>query len=477
MGERQMIHIHIKRSGESKYIYEQIYDEIKNGILESRLIPHEKLPSKRMLAKHLQISVNSVTAAYEQLLVEGYIYTIERSGYFVEEITHLTRGKNSNTKLPDDLKEETEENDGWLSFSHISVDAKMFPFKDWLKCGRKAIKLNKNDLASPTHFQGPLEIRKTIARLIAQSRGVICEPEQIVLGAGTQSLVERLVSLYDKKTTIAVEDPGYHRIYNLLKKRGYDVLPVPLDHNGIQLSELNDSNTQLVFVTPSHQFPTGKIMPISRRNELLNWAAQHKNRYIIEDDYDSEYKYETGHIPSLQSLDRQQQVVYTGTFSKTMLPSIRISYIILPYHLLRKYRKKYSEIMHEVNAISLYTLHHFIQDGFYHKHIQQMNKHYERKRKKLVNQLKSMFQDQIEIIDVPAGLHFLAYFNTDKTYNEIMKRAQEKKLEIYTLKRFNFNVQSVNKDEIGIVIGFANISEEDIVEATNRLWQIVNDAS
>lgn len=467
-----MIEIKIDKSDEKKYIYQQVYDKIKSYIVEKRIDANEQLPSKRLLAEQLNISVNSVTTAYEQLLAEGYIYTIERAGYFVEKITDLHNKKASECVLPEDLREAENAKTGWLSFSHISVDACMFPWSNWMKSEQKAMKHNRAQIAELTHFQGPMQLRLEIAKLIALTRGVICEPEQIVIGAGTQSLIERLVSLYDKNTKIAIEDPGYRRFYHLIKRIGYHVEPIPLDHNGLNIHALHQSEAKIVFVTPSHQFPTGMIMPISRRNELLNWAAQNETRFIVEDDYDSEFKYETDHIPSLQSLDQNQQVVYTGSFSKTILPSLRISYMVLPFHLLRKYRARYADIMHEVSGINLYTLYYFIQDGLYQKHVRNMNKQYEKKRIQLIKRLKYTFKDQMEIIDVPAGLHFLTYMKTIKTYDEVKERAKEEKLEMYTLQRFNLTNQVESEQRLGIIIGFAAIQEERIEEAVYRLWRV-----
>ncbi len=272
--------------------------------------------------------------------------------------------------------------------------------------------------------------------MIALSRGVVCEPEQIVIGADTQLLIQQLMEMQKKKTVIAIEDPGYARFYTLLKRMKFDVKPIELDEKGIDIRAVTASKANILFVTPSHQFPTGKIMPISRRIELLNWAAQGNDRYIVEDDYDSEFKYETDNIPSLQSLDRVQRVIYTGTFSKTLLPSFRISYMVLPLKILRKYRAHYADFIQGSNTLSLFTLHYFIENGAYAKHIKRMNHHYEMKRKSLIEQLQARFYHDIHIEDVPAGLHFLAQFRTEKTYDEIEESAKREKLEIYSMRRF-----------------------------------------
>lgn len=469
------LQILITKECKNKYIYQQIYENVKQMIMSKKFIAHEQLPSKRALAEQLDVSVNSVTTAYEQLLAEGYIYTIERSGYFVENITELTSAKKASSLLPEDLREEeVTDNRDKLSFSHISVDATIFPFKNWSNCEQKALRNYREMLGKLTHFQGPLEVRKSIARLIEHTRGVVCEPEQIVIGAGTQNLIKRLITIFPKTTKLAIENPGYQRFYTLFTGLGYPVHPISLDRQGISVKELSSSEAEFVIVTPSHQFPTGTIMPISRRNELLNWAAKNEKRFIIEDDYDSEYKYETDHIPSLQSLDQNQQVIYTGTFSKTLLPSLRISYMVLPFNLLRKYRNKYGDRIQEVNTLNLYTLHYFIEDGLYQKHIRQMNNSYEQKRSRIIRLLKAKFKDQITIRDIPAGLHFLAYFKTDKTYSEIKILAKKVNLEIYLLDRFMLTPNVGESGMVGIIVGFANIKETNINEAIERLSYVVN---
>ncbi|MGK4044290.1 PLP-dependent aminotransferase family protein [Heyndrickxia oleronia] len=467
----------LDNSEETTFKYQQIYEGIKNKILDEKLKANEKLPSKRELADELGVSVNTVAIAYDQLIAEGYIYTIERKGYFVENITSFSNQLDPVYKLPVDLQENHDASNGeWLSLSHMSAEISLFPFKEWLKCMNKAINNHKRELSELGHPQGPYMTRKTISRMIALTRGVVCEPEQIVIGAGTQLLIQQLMQIQNKNEIIAVEDPGYFRFYRLLKNMGFSVQPVGLDDKGIDIGEVEASKANFVFVTPSHQFPTGKIMPITRRIELLNWAANGNNRYIVEDDYDSEFKYETNSIPSLQSLDRNQRVIYTGTFSKTLIPGIRISYMVLPPEMLRDYRRHYPDLMQYSNMISLISLHYFIENGSYTRHIKRMNHHYEQKRKLLIEELHKRFKQKVRIQDIPAGLHFLAQFKSDKTYEEIETLAKDKKLEIYTIRRFTLKHKSnVEKGWIELVIGFANIEQELIVKAVDRLWKVIDE--
>ncbi|WP_432354487.1 PLP-dependent aminotransferase family protein [Sporosarcina sp. A2] len=462
------------QKAEGKYIYQQIYKNIKGNILDGELLPNEKLPSKRKLANQLEVSVNSVTNAYEQLLAEGYIYTKERKGYYVENITQfITKDKSEKYKLPSDLKEAEVDREGWLSLSHMTSDTSSFPFSEWVKCQDRAIKNHRAELSEIPHPQGPYLVRETISNLIESSRGIVCEPEQIVIGAGTQSLIRNLMNIPRANTVVAVEDPGYSRVYKMLKSMDMHVHPIPLDEDGIDIHQIESTNSNVVFVTPSHQFPTGKIMPISRRIELLNWSVKKEHRYIVEDDYDSEFKYKTDNIPSLQSLDRNRRVIYTGTFSKTMLPGLRISYLVLPPDLLREYRTLYSDLIQGSNTLSLFTLHYFIESGEYTRHVKRMNHLYETKRTLLINHLFQKFGTTLEVDDTSAGLHFLARFETDKCYKEIEEWAKIEKLEIYTMMRFMLRKVVTKRNYIELIIGFANISEENIQEAVDRLYRVI----
>jgi len=470
-----MFFISLKYDENSQYIYQQLYKGIKHRILEGALKSNEKLPSKRELANNLEVSVNSVTNAYEQLLAEGYIYSIERKGYYVESIAQfISNNSMMINKLPHDLKEQFTEKDDWLSFSHMTSDISKFPFEMWIRCQQKAIKNHKTELSEITHPQGPYTVRKTISKLIALTRGVICEPEQIIIGPGTQSLLQQLMSTQNPNTIVAIENPGYSRFYTLLKKMDLDVRPITLDDEGIDINKVISSQAQFVIVTPSHQFPTGIIMPISRRIELLNWATQSDDRYIIEDDYDSEFKYKTDNIPSLQSLDRNNRVIYTGTFSKTLLPSFRFSYIVLPPKVLKEFQRLNVDLIHSSNTLSLLTLHYFIENGEYERHVKRMNLHYEVKRKSLITKLNKRFGNRMIIEDIPAGLHFLANFHTERNYSEIEKRAEQEKLELYSIRRFMLKKGYNTENEISLVIGFASIHEENMNEAVERLYRIIS---
>ncbi|WP_028983659.1 PLP-dependent aminotransferase family protein [Sporolactobacillus terrae] len=455
----------------NEYIYRQIYKQLKKDILLHHFLPHEKLPSKRELADTLRVSVNSVNGAYQQLLEEGYIYAIERSGFYVEKLDTLPLSKDIPPALDPSLIEDRASKKNWISFSHMSVDRSIFPFDSWLACEHTALKRSQLELNddSSRFPQGIYSVRQTISRFLSVTRGVKCFPEQIVLGGGTQFLFYILRQLFDESTLYAMENPGYRRIYELLKMEQMRLKTIILDHKGISINLLRKTNPNVVYVTPSHQFPSGVVMPISRRIQLLNWAAESENRYIIEDDYDSEFKYQTDTIPSLQGLDSCGRVIYFGTFSKSLLPGLRLSYMILPQHLLKKYREKCSFIMSTSNALGQLTVQQFIDSGAYRKHIKHMKQVYIERQKKLIKHLKNRFGSLMTMHGANAGLHFTAAFDTRRTIDEIAHRAKSCKLELYNLKPYCLD-GSYLYSKPAFILGFANLPLDKIDEGVDRLY-------
>lgn len=465
-----MINLNIENK--KGYIYKQIYDVIKKYILNGKLIAGEKLPSKRELAEQEGVSLNTISNAYDQLVAEGYIYSKERQGFFIEEIAPFKHHAKATNDFPKHLKEIERTNQDWLSLSHNKLDLTHFPYKEWFRYQQTVFEKNLADLEAIPSLQGPLKVRKTIARMLSFNRGVKCEPEQIILGAGTQLLLKQLMELFPKQSVVGLENPGYPRFNQLLKSMNFVIESIELDYKGASIDNIKKVNPNVLVITPSHQFPTGIIMPVSRRIDILNWALQTEKRYIIEDDYDSEFKYETDNIPSLQSLDEQQSVIYTGTFSKTLFAGIRISYMVLPVELLKKYQEVHSDLMCSSNTLELYTLSRFIEQGAYMSYVKKMNYKYEIKRKKLIQVLEEVFGEKIDIQSIPAGLHFIAEIKTKISYKKFSEKAKELKLEVSTLSCYK-QTTIQEPGELSVILGYAQIELEDIEEAVLRLKKIV----
>ncbi|HLR18892.1 MAG TPA: PLP-dependent aminotransferase family protein [Staphylococcus sp.] len=454
-----------------QYIYRQLYNRLKEDILAVKYESHEKIPSKREMAKHLNVSINSVKSAYEQLLAEGYIYTKERKGYFIEPLDKLIIDSNAQISL--DAHYHKTQTIFDYSFSHMSTDISEFPVETWAKLTKRVFLDYDDYLSTIPNIKGPIELRKSIAKLVSYQRGIQCHPEQIVLGSGTNTLLIQLIQLMEQDVTIAVENPGYSRFRTLLNQTQTSISAIELDYKGISIEQLKKEQPQAVIVTPSHQFPMGTIMPVSRRIDLLNWASK-THSYIIEDDYDSEFKYETDNIPSLFSFDKNESVIYLGTFSKTLMPGLRISYMILPSKLIKQFELKNDNTIPDFSMLNALTLNLLIKEGHYEKYIKKMHQVYGKRRALLIEYLKRVFKEDIHIKDTRAGLHFIIEVISSYTYSEIEARAKAQKLELYTINRFTVKPTPTNERLKILIIGFSKIKQSEIPEAVNRLKHILS---
>ncbi|WP_323703284.1 PLP-dependent aminotransferase family protein [Mammaliicoccus sp. Dog046] len=457
---------------EHSYKYREIYLKLKQDILSQQYSSHQKLPSKRQLANDQNVSINTVKNAYEQLFAEGYIYTKERQGYFVEALNQLII---QDEQITQPLNTQSIELNSTFqySFSHMTTDITEFPIDVWSKHVKEAYYQFKNEMSEIPPFKGPFELRQSIAQLISYKRGVVCRPEQIIIGSGTGNLLSTLFQTFASHQKIAIENPGYSRMRQLFISMGQEIINVPLDKKGLSVNHIKSNQPDFIVTTPSHQFPTGTIMPISRRIELLNWVTEH-NKFIIEDDYDSEYKYGTDNIPSLYSLDKNDRVIYLGTFSKTLMPSLRISYMILPQQLLYPFDLATHTSITDLSSINAYALHLFIKSGNYEKYIRKMHHIYSEKRECLLKTLKKSFKEDISIYDMKAGLHFLLNIKTNHSYGTIEQKASEKNIELYTLRRFMVD-EPPESNQKTLIIGFAKIKLEDIEPAVLKLKEIFNE--
>lgn len=462
----------LDRERNEAFLYQQVYQQMKQAILERRYLPHDKLPSKRELAVNLRISLNSVNAAYQQLVAEGYLYTRERRGFFVEELdSFYVQPERNDAGIPSHLLESNKKKEVRKSFSHMSADIDVFPLENWLRCEEQALRKNKELLEEYVDPQGLYSVRKTIAHFLSQSRGVRCYPEQIVLGSGTQLLTRQLTKLLPKKTIYGLEEPGYQRMYQLLKSEGRAVSSLEIDQKGIMIHALETGEANVLLTTPSHQFPTGAIMPISRRIQLLNWANSAPDRYIVEDDYDSEYKYDADSIPSLQGMDGASRVIYMGSFSKSLLPGLRMSYMVLPIPLLEVYKKSLHFLMSSCSTITQLTLQAFIETGEYQKHIKKTTKLYRMRRAMLIQKLQAKFGENISVKGEKSGLHFLVSFHVERKESEIKRRAKERGLLLYGISRF-YN-QSEPPQTPTLILGFASMRTTEMDEAVDLLYEAV----
>ena len=449
-------------------LYEYLYKQIKQDIVSYKLSPDEKLPSKSAFAEHLNVSTITVENAYSQLLAEGYIYSKAKSGYYVSHIT--PSGEKKETVF---LKEPTEDNEQsfFADFVSNSTLQGSFPFVQWTKTMRQTMSDNPHKLMVRSPSEGIYELRKEIARYLYQFRGMDVSPDRIVVGAGTEYLYSLIIQLLGRNKVYAVEDPGYSKITRVYAMNNVKCVHIPLDKNGVDINVLEQSNAQVLHISPSHHFPTGIVTPVSRRYELLSWAAKGESRYIIEDDYDSEFRFLGKPIPSLQSIDVTQKTIYINTFSKSLTSTIRISYMVLPKILMEKYNRQLSFYSCTVSNFEQYTLASFLEKGHFEKHINRMRNHYRTRRDRIMSAIKKNPEyGRVQITEENSGLHFLLQVDTDLTDEQLVMKARENSINISCLSQYYYRKEKATPHTI--IINYSAVKDDDIDRAVELLFSI-----
>ena len=444
-------------------LYEQIYKYIKSDIQNGGLPFQRRLPSTRKLAKYLQVSRTTVDLAYEQLVSEGYIEAIPCRGYFVCNLEGLYRLK---TKQPQKETPARQEQERYLyDFSPYGVDLHSFPQNAWRKLSKEVLLEEERSLFQLGDPQGELQLRCSIAAYLHQARAVEADPEQIVVGAGNDFLLLLLCSLFGTGQTIAMESPTYKKAYDLFRNLSNQVRIVEMDESGMRVDLLEQTDARVAYVMPSHQFPLGKVMPVGRRMQLLAWAAAKEDRYIIEDDYDSEFRYKGKPIPALQGYDRAERVIYIGTFSKSIAPAIRVSYLVLPKSLLALYRERGRVISSTVSRVDQRIIAGFLDGGYYERHLNKMRMRYRAKHDLLLAGLEP-FKKQFVISGEDAGLHLLLTAKGNVTEQELLERAAAEKVKAYGMSE---NMVEATMRKATVLLGFGSIDEAEMQEGLRRL--------
>lgn len=460
------------KSNIEKSLYIQLYEYIKNGILKENLKSGERLPSIRDLAKHLNISRNTVVTAYEQLMAEGYVSSHGRAGIYIENIHESLMKVESRMTLPEWKKiDKVKEIKFKYDFRNAQIDLESFPYPLFKKVINECLSLEERELFNYGKHQGEEGLREQIARYLFLSRGVKCSGDQILIGAGTQQNLSMLsLILRDIDTSIAFEEPGYNGARQIFINNNYKVLPIPLEEDGININLLNNEAAKIVYITPSHQFPCGMVMPIAKRLSILKWAKQ-QNGYIIEDDYDGEFRYAGKPIPALQGLDRNGRVVYLGTFSKSLVPSIRVSYMVLPESLLQIYKNKYTIYEQAVPRVIQKALQLFMERGYWDRHIKKMRNVYRKKQELLIHSINKILGDKVEVVGKDAGLHILLKVKNNMNEYQLIETAQKSEIGISPTSIYWYCKRENNPTLV--FIGFGGIALEDIpygIEEINKSW-------
>jgi len=436
-------------------LYEALYRCIRGDILSGNLKPNEKLPSKRALAENLEVSKITVETAYSQLLSEGYIRSQEKVGYFVEPIERLA------PVMPENPAPSVPAEKPLLDFTGSGTVR--FPFSVWSKLQREVMLDYGEKLLLPMPNRGIPELRQAIADHLAAFRGLHVRPENILVGAGTDFLYNILIQLLGRDKTYAVEEPGYGKIRRIYAAGGVRCVSAGMDSKGVMPDSLSEAD--VLHISPSHHFPTGLVTPVSRRTELIAWARE-KGGYIIEDDYDSEFRFDAHPMPALQSMDREGRVIYMNSFSKSLAPSIRISYLVLPEKLMEKFQAELGFYGCTVPSFEQYTLARFLSRGHFEKHINRMRKFYRSRRNRVVELLQSCaFADRLTILEQDAGLHFLLQVDTSLSDRALCARLALAGIRIHPISHYYHTL--AREDTHLLVVNYASL-DEALLEKTLR---------
>lgn len=445
-------------------LYKQLYQEIKEAIAEGKIPVGTKLPSKRKLADFLAISQTTVELAYGQLVAEGFIEARDRKGYYalpVEELAYLDVSQEEPALLNHRIEYQYD-------FNPAKIDTESFPFATWRKIAKEVMDEMNHSILLSGHPQGDEALRHEISRYLFQSRGVVCDVDQIIIGSGTEQLMPLLIRLLDKRVLFGFENPGYALTHSIFEHYDRKAVPIPVEEDGISVQSLETHDVDIAYVTPSHQFPTGTVLGATKRAQLLNWAAAKPERYIIEDDYDSEFRYTSRPIPALQSMDRSGRVIYLSTFSKSLMPSLRIAYMVLPKRLLRSYQQTFLHYSSSVPRMDQQMVAEFMKQGHFSRHLNRMRKLYKKKLEHLKAAL-DLFAPTVKVSGEQAGMHIVLTVQTTLSEEELVERAKMEKIRVFGLGSYDMEQKTVIPPQI--VLGFGGLSAADIEKGIPKLMQ------
>ncbi len=406
--------------GVTSPLYEHLYQCLKKDIESGLLAAGTRLPSKRAFAKNLGVSTITVQGAYDQLKLEGYIHSEPKQGFFVEAIEQkIKKTSLVSTPFPTVKKNLSQSEAVRFELSGNHTDLQCFPFATWAKIMR-ATASNRSVLLSRRHVSDAPELQRAIAKHLTSFRGFTPDPSQIIVGAGAEYLYGLIIELLGREKLYCIENPGFRTIERVYDSHGAKTTFAGLDDSGINVAQLRDSNASIVHVSPTHHFPTGINMPAARRYELLAWASEEPNRFIIEDDYDSEFRLVGRPIPALYSIDTEERVIYMNTFSKTLASAVRLAYMVLPLSLLGRFHEHLGFYASTVSNFEQLAVAKFIDEGFFEKHLNRMRAHYAKQRAAVLEAIaKSPLSPYCKVKENHSGLHFVIELKTQKKDAEL----------------------------------------------------------
>jgi GntR family transcriptional regulator/MocR family aminotransferase len=437
----------------------QLYEAMKAEIKSAKKVG-DKLPSIRKVASEYNLSKTTVESAYAQLFAEGYIESRPKSGYYVSDF-HFA---------PFQEREQITQKEVPTPYLYDFFPARLykedFPRKLYKRLFAQSID-ESMDFGAYHDGQGELGLREEIVKYLSTSRGVRCDASQLVICAGFSDAMGLLAKLVrNRYSHYGIENPGYHIARRVFEEYGYQIHKIPVGDKGVELEALQNSATQILYITPSHQYPTGVTMPIANRLKLLEIIQQRKG-LLIEDDYDSELAYYNRPIPALQGLDNADCVVYLGTFAKSLSPALRVSYMVLPKQLLPLYYDSYDKHFARVSITTQKTLERFMKEGHWERHLRKIRTHNKRKHKLLKSLLKSHLKESFTILAEGAGLAILIYPSVPFDWEKFKASAEENRIKLY------FSKERCGGEFEAIRMGFGGFSEEGLkkaIEAFAKIW-------
>ena len=458
-------------------LYEQLYRSLAAEMRTGTVPAGTRMPGKRRLAAELSVSVNTVDAAYQMLAAEGYLEARERSGFYVQE--YLALPESAAPAAPPKAEAVPKQRPIRYDLSTRGVDPGLFPFRTWARL-QKELLYSSPELLTHGDAQGDLALRQALAGYLEEYRGVRCGAHQIVVGAGLEYLLGLLAPLLPGPA--AVENPGYPRAKQVLENNGVACCCLPVDEDGLSLTALDRSGAAVCYVTPSHQFPTGVTMPVGRRSQLLHWAARRPGqRYIIEDDYDSEFRFDTRPLPSLQGMaGADGPVVYLSTCSRSLAPSIRIAYMVLPEHLLPAWRQKYRLYSSTVSRFEQQTLARFITEGYFTRHLARERVAYKARRDALTAALTAAFgPEELTLAGLHTGLHLLAKLKDPPPDEALRGAARQQGMRLSLLR--DYDLTGADPSAAGVlVMGYGSLADgacASVGETLKKVCTAARDAS
>lgn len=449
----------LDRSGASP-LYEQLYRALKADILSGALPGGSRLPSGRALAEHLGLSRVTVETAYAQLLAEGYLTSRPRAGYFVEQLTPQELPPRVSEPEAQPPEPETAQ----------SRSAQLFPFSVWARLLRGVLLDRRQELLRPAPDAGLPALRQAVAAELYRQRGVHVSPEQVYIGAGAEYFYNLLIQFFGHGRVYALENPGHRKIARVYQANQVAVRPIGMDADGVIPELLEQSGAEVLHISPSHHYPTGTVTPITRRQALMRWLTAQPGRYLIEDDYDSEFRFSGLPIPTIQSMDRSGRVIYMNTFSRTISPSLRISYMILPRTLLPQWQAAMGFYSCTVPSFEQMTLTRFLAEGYFEKHLSRMKKHYRAVRAQLFSVLHTpQAVRQCAVHDTDAGLHLVLELKNAPEPEALRALLRQSGLPDALLSDFFLDAPSPQAQK-SIVLGYADAEPAQLEAALTALF-------